>query len=205
MLPGGIHPLPKPPLARLVGAAGVVVAYDIVEIFPGMYGRRAVLPHHLFPFLVIRRRLRPGQVPDVQHNIPLERWTAIGTALFGLQDRIARLRRLARARSVPTCASLPPQLERFSFYTRTSLALVAEKSLWDLVEQAQVLEAGSVSGLLGHPFSTLAPDVLRLRSKNPLHCFLFRSERSSRPCELRQRCKLNNSDGTPSSRSRTAV
>ena len=72
------------------GTAGVVVAHNIVEIFPRMYGRRAVLPHHLFPFLVIRRRLRPGQIPDVQHNIPLERWTASGTALFGLQDRIRK-------------------------------------------------------------------------------------------------------------------
>ena len=143
VLPCGIHPLAEPPLARLVRAAGVVVAHDVVEVLPGMQGRRAVLAHHLFTLLVIRRRLRTRQVPDVEHDVPLEGGTALGAAVFGLQDRLRKAAAMAAGQirahvRVPACPQ--PEGPHTSLPEHESSQLIADDSV--LIQR----EEGRLSG-----------------------------------------------------------
>ena len=83
---GRVHPLAKPPLARLIGPARIVVADQIVEVLPRMPAGSGELPHHFLPFLVFRRRLASREVAEMQRNIPVEGRPALTAPLFRLPN-----------------------------------------------------------------------------------------------------------------------
>ena len=72
VLSGRIDPLAPPPGLRLIEAAAVVIAGEIVDLFAAMPLQHGELTDDLLSLGVLWRALRAGHVTQVQRDIPIE-------------------------------------------------------------------------------------------------------------------------------------
>jgi hypothetical protein len=81
-----IDPLLPPPGIRFIQPATVMVARNIIDIFPPMFLEGAELVNNLFTLWIDRESLCSRHIAHINGNLPVKGRRTLFAAEFGLRD-----------------------------------------------------------------------------------------------------------------------